>query len=979
MSRRQVLTLAGLGGVLAALPLSPARAAGRPSGPVAAAYREALLLRTRWVEEQWDPAARAYRATDFRFVSVLGNAVALGFDEWDAELAGAEKTIVRAHTLATIRFYAATNRFAGGDGWGRQLLDDSTFELYFVLAARLLWDDLDERTRTAVQAIATGQAAYAYETGALRSAFRGTSMLAELGVQAQAMAPGLAWAGGSYPAPDWRKSFVRWAANASGLPAADLANPATVDGERIDRLVTAHNLHDGFVTERDGAVDPHHQAELWRSAGRSAAHFLAAGRPLPEVLTRQPNGAQLWRTQRLLASDAGEPFLPMTEEHYHSYARSALPLAFLAQVRGDRDAARAEADLAERLVPWMRHDPVGSPGSSGAADRGEAEARAELAVAYLLHQFRGKPVAPVSRRQFFAAARGTRDFGIPVGLTVQQSEAGFAAAVTREGFARFLWQPGHDHWLMDTRVPAFLPAGSSPTGSWTRAYSKLRDGVDATATVLAVSGGYAGYVTLPTGTVVYASTGLPGEGTLTFFNLSVPGIPGLGGKRTFGYPGGRAVLRDEHTGDLPFPAREARYVRMLGRRPATEFGYSIHTFSVLDRDGADLAVGAMPVASSEDLWHPARNATDGNPETRWAVVAEERGRADSWLAVDLGSPVRVAGVRLAWDAAYGREFVIQTSLDAVTWTDAVAVPETRQAARWVDIDGRAGVVVHGGTGRITVTGTSVTAVAEGSSGGAGPLVEGYPGGADLARVAGRAMPSAPGLVVSDADGHLSVFNLTPGPVREAPVALPSTARLYLGEQVATGEGLTWWASLDGGRARVEPPRFDVEGDVPEGTVFTVADSRTVTIRAPRRVAVTLRSGAWSRKVRVPAGKTRTVTASEVPLTPTADLARGRTTFPTSPLPAGMTSPDRAVDGDPGTSWRPGPTGRMVVDLARPTRVREAAVTWTKGTRRGYRIEASDDGRDYLPLPAGGAEVRYVALVVDGWRAGDAEVAQLALR
>ncbi len=977
MSRRQVLTLAGLSGVFAALPLSAARAAGRPTGPVAAAYREALLLQTKWVEEQWDPAIRAYRFADFRFAAVLGNAVVLGLDEYDAVAAGVEKTILRAHTLATIRYYAATNRFAGGDGWGRQLLRDSTFELHFVLAARLLWDDLDERTRTAVQAIATGQAAYAHDlaalSGTIRGGFRDDSKLQELGLRAQALAPGLAWAGESYPATEWRKSFVRLAANAGGLPAADRANSATVDGQRIDRLVTAQTVHGGFVVEHGGAVDPYHQAELWRTAGRAAVHFLAAGRPLPEVLTRQPNGVPLWRTLRLLASDAGEPIMPMVTEHYHLYGRAVLPLAFLAQVGGDRDAARAEADLAERLVPYVRHAPESRLAKFGAEETHEPEARAELAIAYLLHQYREAPVSPVSREQFFAAARGTRDFGPLVGLTVQQSEAAFAAAATKEGFARFVWQPGHDNWLVDARVPAFLPPGTEPTGSWSRAWRQIRDGVDATATVLATAEGYAGFATLPTGAVVYASTGLPGEGTLTLFNHAMPGMPGLTGKRVFSYGGGRAELPDELTGDLPFPAHEARYVRMLGRRPATEFGYSIHTLSVLDEDGADLAVGAMPVASSENVWYPARNATDGNPESRWAVATEERGRPDSWLAVDLGSPVRVAGVRLVWEAAYGREFVIQTSLDAATWNDVVSVPATRQASRWVDIDGRAGVVAHGGTGAVTVTGTGVTAVA--------PLVEGYPAGVDLARAAGRPMPTAPGLVVSDADGYLSVFNLTPDPVREAPVTLPSAARLYVGDQVVTTAGSTWWISLQGGRARVEPPRFDVEGAAPEGTVFTVADSRTVTVRAPdaHRVVVTLRAGKWSQKVRVPAGQSRTVTATGVPLTPTPDLARGRTTFPTSPLPAGTTSPDRAVDGDPDTTWRPGASGRMVVDLGRRNRVRGAAVTWSRGTRRAYRIEVSPDGRTYAPLPAAGAETRYVALVIDGWRTGDAEVVELTLR
>ena len=46
-------------------------------------------------------------------------------------------------------------------------------------------------------------------------------------------------------------------------------------------------------------------------------------------------------------------------------------------------------------------------------------------------------------------------------MTVHQSRDAFAAAVTKTGFLRFLWQPGHDNWLVDTRAAAFLPASTN--------------------------------------------------------------------------------------------------------------------------------------------------------------------------------------------------------------------------------------------------------------------------------------------------------------------------------------------------------------------------------------------------------------------------------------------------------------------------------------------------------------------------------------
>ena len=988
LSRRQLLTLAGVGGFSGALTLPEVAGAAPATGsaasdPVADIYRELLHVHTRWVEEQWDTSIGAYRADDFRFVAVLGNAVLLGMPDYDARLADVNAATLRAKTLATIQRYAATNRLAGGTEWGRQLFWDSTFELYFVLAARLMWDDLDAQTRLNVQQIAVGQASYAYGLGAyddplsggwspngISGGWLGDTKLEEMGVYAQAIAPGLAWAGNDDAAEDWRERFLLWATNASALPVADRANPAVVDGERIDQRTTAHNLYDTFIVENHESTNPHYQAELWRTAGRAAIHFLTAGQPLPEVLTRQPNGQQLWATLRLLASDAGEPVMPMVADRYHLYGRDILPLAFLAQVQGDRDAARAEADLAERLMPYLRYEPKYRLAKFSGEEKYEPEARAELAISYLFHRHRKQPVEPVSRAEFFRNASGTRDFGPDVGLTAHQSPGAFAAAVTKAGFVNFLWQPGHDNWLIDTREPSFLPAGVTAAQRWTKAYAKCRDGMDATATVIAVGGGRAGFTTLPTGTVVYASTGLAGEGGLTLFNAYMPGVPGLSGSRSFSTPDGPVVLGEQGDGDITFPPRDARWVRMLGREPGTEYGYSIYTFSVLDQAGADLAQGAMPTASSEDVWNPARNATDGNPETRWAVAREERGRVDSWLAVDLGSAVPVAGVRIDWEAAYGKKFVIQTSTDGLTWTNAAAVPETRATKGWVGIDGRAGIVTHGTTRAIVVSATSVAAPA--------PIIEGYAGRSkDLAAAAARTLPTADGLLISDADGYLSIFNLEPDPVRGATVRLPSARRLYRGTQVARGGGLEWPVDLAGGRARVEPPRFMLDDNVPDGTRFEVADSHHLKITAPagRKVVATVRSGAWSAKVQVRAGRSRRLVMPGAPATPTSDLARGRTTFPTSPLPAGMTSPARAVDGDPRTAWRPGESGRMVVDLGAVVPVGSVRPTWSRGHRRPWRIEASKDGLTYTTL---GEQARYVALVVEGWRPGDAELVDLAV-
>ncbi|WP_416905600.1 discoidin domain-containing protein [Micromonospora echinospora] len=193
-------------------------------------------------------------------------------------------------------------------------------------------------------------------------------------------------------------------------------------------------------------------------------------------------------------------------------------------------------------------------------------------------------------------------------------------------------------------------------------------------------------------------------------------------------------------------------------------------------------------------------------------------------------------------------------------------------------------------------------------------------------------------------------------------------------------GLDLTASVPAGGGAVRPTRFTVTGRAPTGTRFSVADSHNVTVTAPAGAAIDVRltAGSWSAQAQVPAGATRSFTKPVTgPVTPTTDLARGRTTFPTSPLPAGMGEPSHAVDGNPGTSWRPGPNGRMVVDLGTSRTVAAVSLTWTSGTRRAVRVETSTDGTTYSNF-SGPFSARYIAVAVPGWTTGDAEIVELSV-
>ena len=137
------------------------------------------------------------------------------------------------------------------------------------------------------------------------------------------------------------------------------------------------------------------------------------------------------------------------------------------------------------------------------------------------------------------------------------------------------------------------------------------------------------------------------------------------------------------------------------------------------------------------------------------------------------------------------------------------------------------------------------------------------------------------------------------------------------------------------------------------------------------------------------GRATEVTVPHTTPYPLPDAAIGRDTFPTAPLPPGMCDPAAAVDGNPATSWRPGPGGRMVVDLGSPTALREIRAEWTGGRVPDASIALSTDGltfqdagilrgRGRMASLTTTATARYVALTVSAHPASDAQVTALTV-
>ena len=91
--------------------------------------------------------------------------------------------------------------------------------------------------------------------------------------------------------------------------------------------------------------------------------------------------------------------------------------------------------------------------------------------------------------------------------------------------------------------------------------------------------------------------------------------------------------------------------------------------------------------------YPASNAFDGNlTTTRWSSQFSDA----QWLYVDLGKRYDLCKVILFWEAAYGKDFDIQTSDDALTWktiyqarnnTSTLSIMPLQGSGRYVKMNG----------------------------------------------------------------------------------------------------------------------------------------------------------------------------------------------------------------------------------------------------------------------------------------------------
>lgn len=98
---------------------------------------------------------------------------------------------------------------------------------------------------------------------------------------------------------------------------------------------------------------------------------------------------------------------------------------------------------------------------------------------------------------------------------------------------------------------------------------------------------------------------------------------------------------------------------------------TVECFTIpFNKERKNLSLNQKVVASSTTEGNPSLVA-DGKKDTRWSSAF----RDNEWIYVDLGSVQPVGGVRLDWEASYGKEYKIQVSNDTERWDEVYSTKD----------------------------------------------------------------------------------------------------------------------------------------------------------------------------------------------------------------------------------------------------------------------------------------------------------------
>lgn len=186
-----------------------------------------------------------------------------------------------------------------------------------------------------------------------------------------------------------------------------------------------------------------------------------------------------------------------------------------------------------------------------------------------------------------------------------------------------------------------------------------------------------------------------------------------------------------------------RYVRVYGTARGTQYGYSIFGMEVYGGGtptSSNIALNKAGTASSVVGVFNANNAFDANAGSRWESAYSD----PQWIYVDLGGNYNVNRVKITWETAFGKDYLVQISPDLNTWHLLKTVTgNTTTVNDWTNLSGTGRYVRIYGTARATQWGYSIfsTEVYGSAAAALNTLAAGKPADEKIAEIKFRGYPN----------------------------------------------------------------------------------------------------------------------------------------------------------------------------------------------------------------------------------------------
>jgi hypothetical protein len=335
------------------------------------------------------------------------------------DLAGISREEVRERAIHAIRYLCFTHDLGpegltrpDGRKWGGLFRSWNLHDLcqtsvpYLAAAAWLLWDDLDEETRSLAARVIIGTT----ERWSLEwplSGREGDTKAEEDGTVAGLLAMGAIMFNAHPRAPHWENMARCWMINVRTVP-ADRSDTTFIDGNKVSEWVRTANLHPDFTLENHGFVHSDYLCSSILHAVHAGLPYILTGREVPlQDLHHLADVYELYK--KWMEWDGNHTFVNGTHWWYGGGLGPAVAHSGVALLLRDPDAAFLERVFLERVRSIQASDPQARLFGGFEESYEHAPART-LSYVYLLHRFGGPGPDPTPEAEFHRKISGVNLF-----------------------------------------------------------------------------------------------------------------------------------------------------------------------------------------------------------------------------------------------------------------------------------------------------------------------------------------------------------------------------------------------------------------------------------------------------------------------------------------------------------------------------------------------------------------------------------------